>query len=63
MSGTLRQNAQRCIEMARQAVNAEARARWLEMAQFWLQRAESREPPQQQQQPQPTKTRDDKEPA
>jgi len=53
MSGTLRQNAERCFAMARQAVNAEARARWLEMAQFWLQKAESRERPQQQQKQQP----------
>jgi len=57
MSGTLRQNAQRCFEIARAAVSADARAGWLEMAQFWLQKAESRERPksmpQQQQQSQP----------
>jgi Holliday junction resolvase-like predicted endonuclease len=45
---SLRDNAQCCFEMARQAVNAEARARWLEMAQFWLHKAERQERPQQQ---------------
>jgi hypothetical protein len=55
MSGMFRQNAQRCFEMARN-VSVDARAAWLEMAQFWLQMAESRErmvsTPQQQQHPQ-----------
>jgi hypothetical protein len=55
MSGTFRQNAQRCFEMARN-VSVDARAAWLEMAQFWLQMAESRErlvsTPQRQQHPQ-----------
>jgi len=46
--------------MARAAISADARAGWLEMAQFWLQKAESLERPestsrQQQQQPQPEK--------
>ena len=45
MSETFRQNAQRCFELARH-VSGDARAAWLEMAQFWLQLAESRERPE-----------------
>lgn len=55
-SSAFRQNAENCVKLALSLFQADQRARWLEMAQFWLQRAEDteRQPPhvaQHQQQP------------
>jgi hypothetical protein len=39
----LRSHAEDCIALARQTTNDEVRARWIQMAQWWLQKAEDLE--------------------
>jgi hypothetical protein len=40
-----RRHAAHCVELARNARNEADRRRWLDMAQFWLQRANEAERP------------------